>query len=66
MKVGDLVKFKNAIGFAGRVFLIVRVEMEGISQKVWIYPDPEPAHRHFPDNDNYHFAFHFEVISESR
>jgi hypothetical protein len=66
VKVGDLVKFKNAIGFAGRVFLIARTEMEGISQKVWIYPDPEPAHSHFPNNNNYYFAFYFEVISESR
>ena len=68
MKKGDLVKFKNEIDIGGHVFLIVRTgENTGMSQKVWIYPDPAPGHHYdHTDNDNYYFAHYFEVLNESK
>lgn len=36
MKVGDLVRFKNRTAVRGNVFLVMRTEVEGFDQKVWI------------------------------
>ena len=65
MKVGDLVKFRAAMGVGGKVFLIMRTQDSGLSLKVWIYPDPDEGYDH-TDDDNYYFDHYFEVISESR
>lgn len=66
MKVGDLVKFRNTMGVSGKMFLIMRTqESSGLSNKVWIYPDPDEGYDH-TDDDNYYFEHYFEVISESR
>jgi hypothetical protein len=67
MKVGDLVRFKNQRQTCGKVFLIMRIEMDGFRQKVWIYPDPEADEVYdHTDDDNYYYNHFFEVISESR
>ena len=69
MKVGDLVRFKKLL--PGKVFLVMKTETETnwnkLSQKVWIYPDPDAdrGYDHTDDN-NYYYGHYFEVISESR
>ena len=66
MKVGDLVRFKNRTAVRGNVFLVMRTEVEGFDQKVWIYPDPDSDEYDHTDDDNYYYDHFFEVISESR
>ena len=67
MKVGDLVRFKNPMNARGKVFLIMRTEMAGFDQKVWIYPDPDADEGYdYTDDDNYYYDHYFEVVSESR
>ena len=65
MKVGDLVRFKNPMYARRKVFLIMRTEMAGFDQKVWIYPDPDEGFDH-TDDDNYYYDHYFEVVSEIR
>ena len=70
MKVGDLVKFKKAMKKGSeKVFLIMRTQdfyFSGLSQKVWIFPDPRAGAWGPTDDDNYYFGHYFEVVSESR
>jgi hypothetical protein len=71
MKVGDLVKFKSR-RFYDRVFLVVKTEVIGSDQKVWIYPDPDAgpfrarSDLEYDHSNSYIYASFFEVVSESR
>jgi len=67
VKVGDLIRRKEAKYHCGK-FLVVRKErnIRGYDM-VWIYPDldADSGYDH-TDEDNYYFADLFEVVSESR